>query len=141
MLPLICNDFRSVQMKQVILLIIFFISTLGFAQETGSISGRLLDLEEHNAPLLYGSILIKETGAKVFSDENGLFMFENLVEGTYTLIGSFTGYETKETKIHVASNKIANLTLNLGASTISLDDLMLAVASSEVKSSTKTSNN
>ena len=119
----------------------FFISTLGFAQETGSISGRLLDLEEHNAPLLYGSILIKETGAKVFSDENGLFMFENLAEGTYTLIGSFTGYETKETKIHVASNKIANLTLNLGASTISLDDLMLAVASSEVKSSTKTSNN
>lgn len=128
-------------MKQLILLVIFFISTLGFAQETGTINGHLLDLEENNEPLLYGSILIKETGTKVLSDENGLFMFENLAEGTYTLIGSFTGYETKETKIHVASNKTANLTLNLAASTISLDDLMLAVASLEVKGDTKTFNN
>jgi hypothetical protein len=140
-LPLICSDFRFVQMKQLIVLVIFFISTLGFAQDMGSIKGYLLDLEESNAPLLYGSVVIKETGSKVLSDENGLFTFQNLAEGTYTLVGSFTGYETKETKIQVASNKTASLTLNLGASTISLDDLMLAVASSEIKSDTKTSNN
>ena len=123
-------------MKQFLIVSIFFISALGFAQETGSVNGRLLDLESNNAPLLYGAVLIKETGTKVLSDENGLFKFENLAEGTYTLVSSFTGYETQETKIEITSNKSINITLNLAASTISLDDLMMAIASTDSKSTT-----
>lgn len=128
-------------MKQFLIIAIFFISALGFAQETGKVSGYLLDLESNNAPLLYGSVLIKETGTKVLSDENGLFQFEDLAQGTYTLVGSFSGYQTKEAKIEVTSNKSTNITLNLAASTISLDDLMMAIASSDVKSTSTTSNN
>lgn len=128
-------------MKQFLIIAIFFISALSFAQETGTVSGHLLDLESNNAPLLYGSVLIKETGEKALSNENGLFKFENLAEGTYTLVSSFTGYETKETIIKVVSNKSTNIILNLAASTISLDDLMMAIASSETNSSSTTSNN
>jgi len=126
-------------MKQFLIIAIFFISALGFSQVTGTVNGHLLDLESNNAPLLYGSVLIKETGAKVLSDESGLFKFEDLVEGTYTLISSFTGYETQETIIEVASNKSTNVILNLAATTISLDDLMMTIASSETNS-TRTNN-
>ena len=121
-------------MKHVLIIATFFISALSFAQELGTINGQLLDLESNNAPLLFGSVLIKETGTKVLSDENGLFKFEDLTQGSYTLVSSFTGYETQETKIEVAPNKSTHVTLNLAASTISLDDLIMAIASSDTKS-------
>ena len=61
----------------------------------------VLDIEENNAPLMFAKVSIKETGAETLSDEKGNFKFENLAEGTYTLVSSFVGYETKayETKI------------------------------------------
>lgn len=121
-------------MKHIIVIVAFFISALSFAQESGHVIGHLLDLESNNAPLLYGSVVLKENGQKVLTDENGLFKFENLTEGTYTLISSFSGYETKETTVEITANKSTNITLSLNASTISLDDLMLAIASTETES-------
>ncbi|WP_298532565.1 carboxypeptidase-like regulatory domain-containing protein [uncultured Algibacter sp.] len=118
-------------MKGFIYTILFLITATTFAQESGTINGQLLDIESNNAPLLYGRILIKETGSKVLSDENGLFKFGNLEEGTYTLVGSFTGYETQEIKIEVTSNTSTTITFNLAASTISLDDLMTTIASTD----------
>lgn len=127
-------------MKHIIYITIFFISALSYAQDTGSISGNLLDFESNNEPLIFAKVLIKETGAEVLSDEKGLFKFENLNDGEYTLVSSFTGYITKETKVTVASNKIANAKIVLEASTISLEDLVYTMASVDEKSNT-TSNN
>lgn len=127
-------------MKHIIYIAIFFISALSYAQDTGSISGNLLDFESNNEPLIFAKVLIKETGAEVLSDEKGLFKFENLNNGEYTLVSSFTGYNTKETKVTVASNKIANAKIVLEASTISLEDLVYTMASVDEKSNT-TSNN
>ena len=70
-------------MKQIIVTIAFFISAFTFAQNTGSISGSLLDIESNNEPLIMAKVSIKETDAEVMSDENGVFKFENLAEGTY----------------------------------------------------------
>ena len=51
-------------MKHIIYIAIFFISALSFAQNTGSISGNLLDFESNNDPLMFAKVLIKETGAE-----------------------------------------------------------------------------
>ncbi|KAB1069558.1 carboxypeptidase-like regulatory domain-containing protein [Tamlana haliotis] len=118
-------------MKQFIFSLVFFISALGFAQEAGSISGNLLDVEAENTPLLYAKVMIKETGAEVLSDENGFFKFDNLAEGTYTLVCSFTGYETKESQVKVEALKTEAVKMYLEASTVSLDDLALVYASAE----------
>ena len=127
-------------MKHIIYIAIFFISALSFAQEnTGTINGNLLDFESNNQPLMFAKVFIKETGAEVLSDEKGFFKFENLNDGEYTLISSFVGYETKESKIKVASN-ITNIKLVLEASSISLEDLVLTIASVD-NSSSSTSNN
>lgn len=109
-------------MKQFLYIAVLFISALGFAQNSGSISGNLLDLEEGNAPLLYAKVLVKETGAEALSNDKGFFQFENLKPGTYTLVYSFVGYNTKETQVEVVdANEV--LKLYLEASTVSLDDL------------------
>lgn len=127
-------------MKQIIVIAAFLITTLSFAQSTGSISGNLLDLESNNEPLLYGKVTVKETGATALSDENGFFKIDNLEEGIYTLVYSFIGYDTKETQAEVFSSKPTTVKLHLAASTISLDELVFALASNEEKA-TATSNN
>jgi hypothetical protein len=127
-------------MKHIVLIAAFLLSAFSFAQNTGAITGNLLDLESNNEPLLYGKITVKETGASVLSDENGFFKIENLKEGTYTLAYSFVGYETKEIQTEVSSSKSTNIKLHLAASSISLDDLVFALASNDEKASA-TSNN
>ena len=118
-------------MKHIIYIAIFFVTALSLAQQTGSINGNVLDIESNNQPLLYAKVLIKETGAQVLSNEKGLFKFENLKDGNYTLISSFVGYETKETKIKVQSGKVTEIKISLGASSISLSELVLTFASAK----------
>ncbi len=120
-------------MRHIILIATFFITTLSFAQQTGSIKGHLLDIESNNAPLLYAKVIIKETGAEILSDEKGVFKFENLKEGSYTLVSSFVGYETKESTVNIIEGKSINVKLHLKADSISLGDLMLTLASADKK--------
>ncbi|MGB5420410.1 carboxypeptidase-like regulatory domain-containing protein [Algibacter sp.] len=126
-------------MKKITYLAFFLISTFSFAQNGGSISGNLLDYESHNEPLMFAKVLIKETGAHVLSDEKGYFKFENLNNGEYTLICSFVGYQTKESKITVASDT-NHIKLVLEASTISIEDLVSTMASVD-NSNLSTTNN
>lgn len=122
--------------------LVFFISAFSFAQNSGSISGKLIDSEAANTPLMFAKIKIKETGKELLSNENGFFKFEGLKDGTYTLVCSFVGYETKKLKTKVTTNKNTQVELALKASTISLDELVLTLADSETKStaSNNTSN-
>ena len=126
-------------MKHILYIAIFFISALSYAQSTCSINGKVLDFESNNAPLMFAKILIKETGAEVLSDEKGMFKFENLNDGEYTLLSSFTGYEPKEIKIKVASNT-TNIKLELEASSISLEDLVSTMASVDNSTSSASNN-
>ncbi len=127
-------------MKHILYIATFFISALSFAQEsTGTISGNLLDFESNNTPLMFAKVSIKETGVEVLSDEKGFFKFENLNDGEYTLVSSFVGYKTKESKIKVASNTV-NIELVLKASSISLDDLVSVMANVDNSSSSSTNN-
>lgn len=127
-------------MKRILFLVAFIISAYSFAQNTGSISGNLKDLESNGEPLLFAKVTIKENGAEVLTDENGAFKFENLDNGKYTLVYSFTGYEVKEVETQIENGQQTNLELFLKASSLSLDDLMLTMASAE-KQSTTSSNN
>jgi hypothetical protein len=128
-------------MKQLLILITFLVATLSFAQSTGSISGYVLDIESENEPLAYAEVAIKETGNKTFADENGNFKFDDLAEGTYTLVYSFIGYETEELTTSVTPNNLTTLNFHLKATTISLDELIFSIASAEDKASNNTSTN
>lgn len=77
-----------------------FISSLGSAQETVSLSGQILD-EDTSEPLAFANVTIRDykdstlvTGA--ITDEEGLFWIQNLPLGRYQLYFSFIGYTTVE---------------------------------------------
>ncbi|WP_339918014.1 carboxypeptidase-like regulatory domain-containing protein [Yeosuana marina] len=110
-------------MKQLLILSIFLFTSMGFAQNTGLIVGKVLDKELNNEPLVFANIAIKGTSTEFNSDTTGLFVIENLEEGDYTLVCSFVGYETKEINVHVNATQPVELNIPLAASTVSLNDL------------------
>ena len=116
-------------MKNLLLLAAFLFTVLSFAQKDGIIKGNIIDLESNNDPLIFAKVQIKETGVETLSDENGSFQFENLENGTYTLVYSFVGYKTEEKKTQVISGETTNIKSSLAPSSISLDELMLTIAS------------
>lgn len=118
-------------MKNLVFVAVLFMSAFSFAQSKTTLNGKLTDLEANNTPLMYAKVMVKETGVETLSNEEGLFKFEGLQEGTYTLVYSFTGYETKEAKIEVKPGNVNSITLALGASTVSLEDLMAVLASAD----------
>lgn len=128
-------------MKHLIYITVLFLSAFSYAQESSSIHGIVLDFESNNAPLTFAKITIKETGAKVLSNDKGFFKFENLKSGEYTLVISFIGYETKEAKIKVTSSNSNPIELVLQQTTISLEDLVATLANTDDNLSSSTKNN
>jgi len=110
-------------MKQLILLFAILFSSFCFAQNTGSILGIVLDGELNNEPLIFANVSVEGTTLESSSDMDGLFHFEDLAEGNYTLVFNFIGYDTKEVKVHVVSSQQADISVPLVASTLSLNNL------------------
>ena len=127
-------------MKYFLLIATFFITVATFAQN-GVIKGSVSDLESNNEPLMFAKVSIMETGAETMTDEYGKFQFESLPEGTYTLVYSFVGYSKKEVELNVKSKETTSIKTGLKASTISLEELMLTLASNESEATPFTANN
>ena len=112
-------------MRKIILLFILVISTFSYAQNTGSIVGKLTDKEYNNEPLPFANVLIKGTTTGTSSDENGLYSFENLSPGPYTLVFSFVGYETQEIEVQVVAGKVVEVNVPMGANVASLNEVVI----------------
>lgn len=113
------------RMKKIILIIILFVSVLSFSQNTGSVVGKLIDKEYDNEPLAFANVLIKGTTKGTTSDMDGLYGFENLDAGSYTLSFSFVGYETQDIAIEIIAGKVVELNVTMSASAASLDEVVI----------------
>lgn len=112
-------------MRNFILLFILLTSTFSFAQNTGSVVGKLTDKEYNDEPLAFANVLIKGTTKGTTSDFDGLYGFENLAAGQYTLQFSFVGYETLEINVDVVAGKVVEVNVPMGASAASLDEVVI----------------
>lgn len=100
------------------------ITSFALGQTTGSIVGKLTDKEYNNEPLAFANVLIKGTTTGTTSDFDGLYQFENLESGAYTLVFSFVGYETQEIAIDVVAGKVTEVNVPMGANA-SLDEIVI----------------
>ncbi|SDB59280.1 TonB-dependent receptor [Flavobacteriaceae bacterium MAR_2010_188] len=108
-------------------LYIFFLSitTFFYGQQTGTISGKIIDQEYDNEPLAFANVLIEGTTTGTTSDIDGLYTFEKLVIGTYTVSFSFVGYETQNVTVEVEADKVTEVNVTMGASAASLDEVLI----------------
>ena len=112
-------------MKKYTVLVILFVSTLSYAQNTGSVVGKLIDKEYNDEPLAFANVLIKGTTKGTTSDIDGLYGFKNLDPGSYTLVFSFIGYETQEINVKVEAGKVTEVNVPMEASAASLDEVVI----------------
>ncbi|MEC3906426.1 TonB-dependent receptor [Tamlana sp. 2201CG12-4] len=81
---------------------IFLISILSFVVNAQKITGKTTAL---NSPLPYVNIYIKNTVKGSSSDENGHYAINNIPNGTYTIVASFTGYKNVEKRVVITGEK------------------------------------
>ncbi|PCE62707.1 TonB-dependent receptor [Sediminicola luteus] len=113
-------------MRCIVLLCMLAMTTLGFAQDTGSIVGKLTDKEMNNEPLAFANVLIKGTTKGTTSDFDGLYEIADVEPGNYTLEFSFLGYETVEIPIEIVAGKVTTVNVPMGASEgMALDEVVV----------------
>lgn len=111
--------------QNVLTFVFFLMACLSFSQ--GKVSGTVID-GDFNEPLPFANILVKGTTKGSTSDFDGKYQLE-LEEGTYTLVFSFVGYETKEiTGVVIKSD--ATTTLDIVLTTNSLDEVVITTSAS-----------
>lgn len=109
-------------MKTLLVLSLFAIQ-LSFAQ-SAQITGTIND-GEFNDVLPFANVVIKGTSNGTISDFEGKYALE-VEPGTYTLVFSFVGYQTKEiTNIVVGNGEIITTDVTLSASTGQLDEVII----------------
>jgi len=95
-------------MRLSLLYMFFFISTLIWGQDNGSISGTVVD-KSNGAPLAFASIVLKDAEEKVrtgtITDGNGAFQISELAAGTYLLEIEFIGYTAQQIPVELGEQQ------------------------------------
>ena len=112
-------------LTSIILMFCFF----GLNAQTGLVRGALID-SDFQDPVPFANIVVKETGTGTTSDFDGNYELE-LVEGIYTIVFSFIGYETIEVKdVSVKLNEAAIVNVTLNTLAQGLDEVVVSVSAS-----------
>ena len=111
-------------MKTIILtLITFFLFTIALMSQSGSISGKVTDIETGEA-ISFATINL-EKGTKAlqgtYSDTKGLYQFDKIDPGIYSLKVTFVGYKPyTDDSVSITSNQTAIIDIRLKASVMQL---------------------
>ncbi|MBQ4819723.1 TonB-dependent receptor [Aquimarina sp. MMG016] len=112
-------------MRKIVMLLAIFFMGIGYGQETGSVTGTLLDKEAGDQPLPFANVLVKGTTKGTTTDFDGLYTINNLEPGTYTLEFSFVGYETLDKEVIIKSGETITVNASIGASAAALDEVII----------------
>lgn len=115
-----------------ILVLITLISSLSFAQDKVQISGKVLDGEMANEPLLGATVIIKDTTTGAQTDFDGNYTL-SITPGTYTLEYSYVGYNTSTEDVILISGNDVQLNKTLKAN--SLDQVVIVAETNKQKES------
>ncbi|WP_349664852.1 carboxypeptidase-like regulatory domain-containing protein [Cellulophaga lytica] len=108
--------------KKITLIISLLVSVISIAQS--GVSGTLYD-SEVNDILPFANIYVKGTTTGTTSDFDGKYSIE-LDPGTYTLVFSYLGYQSKEiTEVTVAEKKYTIVDITLDPATNALDEVIV----------------
>lgn len=111
-------------MKLRLFILTLFITTLGFAQSKGTISGVITDKDSNNETLPFANVFIKGTKINTTTDIDGKYTI-SIDPGSYIIQYTFVGYEPKEVSVKVTAGtkQVINQSLSSGAYT--LDDVVI----------------
>lgn len=107
------------------LLSIFFQHNVLYAGTTGKIAGKVIDAETRE-PLIGANVIVVGSTMGAASDFEGDYYIINVRPGTYELKVSMVGYSNKViTNVEVNTDRTTNLDIELVASSVSTDDIVV----------------
>jgi outer membrane receptor for ferrienterochelin and colicin len=113
-------------MKNIFIVLTLFLTSFLSLNAQGTVAGNILDGEYNNEPMAFANILVKGTTTGTTSDFDGKYQL-SLDAGTYTLIFSFVGYESKEiSDIVIKNNQVFDLDIILQSN--SLDEIVITTS-------------
>ncbi len=112
-------------MKHLLLTIALLTSLFSLSQNTGSISGKVLDKEYDDEPLPQCNIIVKGTTKGTTTDFDGLYSLSNLEPGSYTIEFSFVGYKTQNIPVDILAGDKKEINVSLAASAAALDEVIV----------------
>lgn len=108
-------------------LLLLFLSVPVQAQETGRVTGRVVDAAT-NRPLGGAQIFIPPTGIGNLTDENGRFLLLQVPPGTQTVTAQMVGYRQGEQQIAVTAGQVTTLEFRLSQTAINLEEIVVTGA-------------
>ncbi|MBD1259859.1 carboxypeptidase-like regulatory domain-containing protein [Maribacter polysiphoniae] len=112
-------------MKKLTSILALFITLGVCAQEKGAISGKIMDLEIENEPMLLANVQIKGGSKATQTNFHGNFELKDIPVGQHTLIVSYAGYEKLEIPVQVEKDKIAEVNGGLSQKTLFGSDMAI----------------
>ncbi len=97
-----------------------------------AISGHVFEYGTHE-PVSFATIYVVETADGVSAGDGGEFFIENLKDGKYTLRIQCMGYATKEVVIEMAGRELKHIDVELDASSVQLDDVVVSASRNAVR--------
>lgn len=114
-------------LKSIFLNCFIILTALIASAQTGTVTGKILD-GEFNDVLAFANVIVKDAQNGTTSDFDGVYSL-TLEAGTYTLLYSFIGYETKAiTDIVVEANSVVEINVSLRPSSATLDEIIITTS-------------
>ena len=107
-----------------ILLGIFFLSS-SFAQQTGTVYGKITDADT-NDPLPGATVIIEGTATGTVTDMNGIYRIMNVTDGSYNFVISFIGYKKSVVEKTIVAGSPVELNVSLHVDAVGLDEVVIS---------------
>ncbi len=124
-----------------VLVFIFFIAGLqtayGQTDESTRLRGTVLDAEDRS-PLPFVTVIIKENGASVLTNDRGMFVFNQLQPGKFTVVVESFGYKIFEQSVTIRQGRTEQANFFLEKSTESLKAVDVLTSRQEARTKVQT---
>jgi len=121
--------------KHLFLLSALLFSATIFAQ-TGNIRGFVYE-KESGEPVIFCSVFLEGTTIGAATDINGMYNISKVNAGEYTLVATYIGYDTTEVNITLKSGQILSKNLEIGESSVKLNEVKISAERAEMKTEVK----
>ncbi len=113
-------------MRKLILLCIIqlIMSSVFIYSQNNIIKGKVLDNDD-NSPLLGVDVFINELKIGTTTNQYGVFTFNNIKNGNYTIKFSYIGYQSTIKDIKIENNSIEDIVVKIKQSAINLNEVVV----------------
>ncbi len=100
--------------------------------QIGTVKGTINDAQTGEA-LVGANVFLERTAFGAATDVNGVYTIQNVLQGNYTLVVSYIGYEPFRQAISVKSDRTTTLDIKLNASAVTLSGVVVTAIGTRIE--------